>query len=344
MSKYTTEVRYICETYAGLDESVGYDSIEEVINKSYLKIFNIDKIPMFNGESESHRAGLLKKILLHYYSREIGYETVGLWKLKLNQKMIEIMPYYNQLYESELIEFDPLKNVDVTKTHEGEYNDDEKVDNLRNSESHRGTHTEQESNATINRDSHTDEVSDTNEDVTLRHSKTTTQGNDTRTNDIVTNGESWSLFSDTPQGGINGIANASSGSVGDNSYLTNATHNITTPDEQSVTQTHGNIVETYNADSDKKDNTKGHAEVDTQTTEAIAEHKETETQTNENITGKITDDNAKNTNGTDAYTNNEVGKIGTETYSEMLNKYRDTFLNIDLMVIKELEPLFMGLW
>lgn len=316
MSKYTTEVRYICETYAGLDESVGYDGIEEVINKSYLKIFNNDKIPMFNGESEAHRAGLLKKILLHYYSREIGYETVGLWKLKLNQKMIEIMPYYNQLYESELIEFDPLKNVDVTKTHEGEYNDDEKVDNLRNSESHKGTHTEQES--------------DTDEDVTLRHSKTTTQGNDTRTNDVVTNGESWSLFSDTPQGGINGIANASSGSVSDNSYLTNATHNITTPDEQSVTQTHGNIVETYNADGDRKDNTKGHAEVDTQTTE--------------NINGKITDDNAKNTKGTDEYTNNEVGKIGTETYSEMLNKYRDTFLNIDLMVVKELEPLFMGLW
>lgn len=316
MSKYTTEVRYICESYAGLEESVGYDSIDEVIEKSYLKIFDNSKIPMFKGEEESHRALLLKKILLHYYSREIGYETVGLWKLKLNQKMIEIMPYYNQLYESELLEFDPLKNVDVTKTHEGEYNDDEKVDNKRDTENHKGIHTEQES--------------DTSEDVTLRHSKTTTQGNDVRTNEVENNGESWSLFSDTPQGGINGIANASSGSVSDNSYLTNATHNITTPDEQSVTQTHGNIVEAYNADGDRKDNTAGHAEVDTKTTE--------------NSNGKTTDDNKKNTNGTDAYTNNDIGKIGTETYSEMLNKYRDTFLNIDLMVIRELEPLFMGLW
>ena len=316
MSKYTTEVRYICESYAGLEESVGYDSIDEVIEKSYLKIFQNDKIPMFKGEETSHRALLLKKILLHYYSREIGYETVGLWKLKLNQKMIEIMPYYNQLYESELLEFDPLKNIDVTHTHEGEYNDDEKVDNLRNSENHKGTHTEQESDAT--------------ENVTLRHSRTTTQGNDVRTNDVNANGETWTLFSDTPQGGINGIANASSGSVSDNSYLTNATHQITTPDEQSVTQTHGNIVETYNADGDKADTTVGHAEVDTQTTE--------------NEHGKITDDNTKNTQGTDEYTNKDIGKIGTETYSEMLNKYRDTFLNIDLMVIRELEPLFIGLW
>ena len=316
MSKYTTEVRYICESYAGLEESVGYDSIDEVIEKSYLKIFDNSKIPMFKGEEEAHRALLLKKILLHYYSREIGYETVGLWKLKLNQKMIEIMPYYNQLYESELLKFDPQQNVDETHTHEGEYNDDEKVDNLRNTENHKGTHTEQESDAT--------------ENVTLRHSRTTTQGNDVRTNDIVSNGEKWTLFSDTPQGGINGIANASSGSVSDNSYLTNATHEITTPDEQSVTQSHGAIVETYNADGDKADTTVGHAEVDTQVTE--------------NANGKITDDNAKNTKGTDAYTNKDIGKIGTETYSEMLNKFRDTFLNIDLMVIRELEPLFMGLW
>lgn len=316
MSKYTTELRYICETYAGLTESVGYDSIDEVVEKAYPKIFKTSEIPMFTGETNEHRALLFKKILLHYYTREIGYETVGLWKLKLNQKLMEIMPYYNQLYESELIEFDPLKNVDVTKTHEGEYNDDEKVDNLRNTENHHGIHTAQES--------------DTNEDVTLRHSKTTTQGNDVRTNDITTKGDKWTLFSDTPQGGLNGIQNASEGSVGGNAYLTNATHEITTPDEQSVTQTHGNIVETYNADGDRKDNTTGHAEV--------------ETQTIENSNGKTTDDNAKNTNGSDEYTNNEVGKIGTETYSEMLNKYRDTFLNIDLMVIRELEPLFMGLW
>ena len=92
MSKYTTEVRYICESYAGLEDSVGYDSIDEVIEKSYLKIFQNDKIPMFKGEENAHRALLLKKILLHYYSREIGYETVGLWKLKLNQKLREILP------------------------------------------------------------------------------------------------------------------------------------------------------------------------------------------------------------------------------------------------------------
>ena len=315
MSKYTTEVRYICESYAGLEESVGYDSIDEVIEKSYLKIFKNDSIPMFQGETESHRAGLLKKILLHYYTREIGYETVGLWKLKLNQKLIEIMPYYNQLYESELIKFDPLKNVDVTKTHEGEYLDNEKVDNERNTENHEGIHTTQET--------------DTTENTTLRHSRTTTEGNDVRTNDVVADGNQWTLFSDTPQGGLDGINNAS-GSLAGNGYLTNATRNITTPDEQRITQTHGDIVETYNANGDRADTVVGHAEVETQTTK--------------NAHGTTTDDNTKKNDGTDAYTNLDIGKIGTETYSEMLNKFRDTFLNIDKMVIGELESLFIGLW
>ena len=363
MAKYTTEVRYICETYAGLEESVGYESIDEVIDNSYLKIFNNDKIPMYKNETEAHRAGLLKKILLHYYTREIGYETVGLWKLKLNQKMIEIMPYYNQLYESAELEFDPFKNVDVTRTHEGEYNDDEKVDNQRDTENHRGIHTTQETDTTDNTTKNESanetiaytsvQESDSTEDITLRHSKTTTEGNDTRSNAVTKDGNSWVLFSDTPQGGLDGI-NAAASDVAGNGYLTNATRTIATPDEQSVTQTHGDIVETYNTNGDRKDTTETSTDVETRgnenntkqiaTTQAEAIHNETETQTTENATGKITDDNTKNTKGTDEYENKDIGKIGTETYQEMLIKYRETFLNIDLMVIRELEKLFMGLW
>ena len=359
MSKYTTEVRYICETYAGLTESAGYDSIDEIVEKSYSKIFKTQQIPTFEGESPEHRALLYKKILLHYYTREIGYESVGLWKLKLNQKMIEIMPYYNKLYESELLKYNPLENVNVTKSHEGEYNDDEKVDNERLTENHKGIHTTHDIDTTANKDvTETDvktvaetQISDTTENVTLRHSKTTTQGNDVRTNDVVEKGDQWTLFSDTPQGGLDGIENAS-GALASNGYLTNATRNIITPDEQSITQTHGNIVETYNADGDKIDLTTGHASVttnqtinDTKTTnEQTTKEEKHVAQTTENEHGKLTDDNTKNNNGTDKYENKDIGKIGTGTYSKMVNEWRDTFLNIDLMVIRELEPLFMGLW
>lgn len=104
MSKYTTEVRFICEDAVGLNESVGYMSVNEVIAGACEKVFDFD-YPIFD---ESYRRVLEKKILKHYYTREIGEETVGLWKLRLDMKLNEIMPFYNKLYNSELIKIDPM--------------------------------------------------------------------------------------------------------------------------------------------------------------------------------------------------------------------------------------------
>lgn len=115
MSKYTTEVRYICESFADLSESGTYTTVDEVINKSMSRIFDFE-YPIFDG---NYKTVLQKKILKHYYTREIGAETVGLWKLWLNTRLNEIMPYYNKLYESALLKFDPLTDVDVTRTHTG---------------------------------------------------------------------------------------------------------------------------------------------------------------------------------------------------------------------------------
>ena len=113
MSKYTTEVRYICETYSELSESTGYSNIEKIIASAIPKIFDF-KFPIFD---EKYRNVLETKIIRHYYTREIGAETVGLWKHWLNTKLNEIMPYYNQLYKSELLEFNPLYDVDISREH-----------------------------------------------------------------------------------------------------------------------------------------------------------------------------------------------------------------------------------
>lgn len=113
MSKYTTELRYICESEAGLKSSVGYDSVASVIANCREKIFSFD-YPIYD---EAYRPVLETKILKHFYTREIGLETVGLWKLKLDTKMNEIMPYYNQLYKSALLEFNPLWTEELTVDH-----------------------------------------------------------------------------------------------------------------------------------------------------------------------------------------------------------------------------------
>ena len=108
MSKYTTEVRFICEQKAGLNESVGFNDVDYVISKSWNKIFTT-KCSLFD---EGYRSVICSKILKHYYTREIGFETVGLWQLWVNRRLEEIMPYYNKLYKSAQLKFNPFFDVD----------------------------------------------------------------------------------------------------------------------------------------------------------------------------------------------------------------------------------------
>ena len=119
MSKYTTEVRFICEKAAGLDSSAGYSDVAEIIQKAIPKIFSF-YFPIFD---EEYRNVICTKILMHYYTREICEEVVGLWKLRLQTKMNEIMPYYNQLYKSELLNFDPLHDTEIITTHKAYRNE-----------------------------------------------------------------------------------------------------------------------------------------------------------------------------------------------------------------------------
>ena len=67
--------------------------------------FGLQSYPIWN---ESYRSILNQKILNHYYENEIGFETAGLFKFYLNNKMAEIMPYYNKIYSG--IE-DALSNI-----------------------------------------------------------------------------------------------------------------------------------------------------------------------------------------------------------------------------------------
>ena len=97
MSKYTTEVRWVVETFAEPTAK----TINEKIDSALPKIFDFN-FPIF---SENHRAELEHKIIKHYYTREIGFETVGLWKLNLDRMLNEIMPYYNELYKSAALEY-----------------------------------------------------------------------------------------------------------------------------------------------------------------------------------------------------------------------------------------------
>ena len=67
----------------------------------------------------SYRDTLTGKIIDHFLTREIGLETIDMFQLAMRRKMNEVMPYYNKLYLSEKIAYDPLSTVDLRTLNSG---------------------------------------------------------------------------------------------------------------------------------------------------------------------------------------------------------------------------------
>lgn len=292
MSKYTTEVRYICESSAGLSESSGFNSINEILENCRNSIFNFD-FPIFD---EAYRPVLEKKILKHYYTREIATETVGLWKHYLDMRLNEIMPYYNKLYASELLEFNPLYDVDLTTDHVKRGTSESEGESANT-----GTVSD-EGNGSRNR---TDNLTRTSQDGGTEQLANTSADKNTRRD----------YYSDTPQGAITGVENET--------YLTNFRK----------------IVDDGTGSTSNSTTTFG---------KTVTDH-DTGTQ---NIS--ITDNNTRTLNTrlnstdnietTEDYLKHVKGKSGDASFSKLLEDYRKTFLNIDMMIIRDLSDLFFGLW
>lgn len=65
--------------------------------------------------SEPHRKVLEGKIIEHYYFREIGFETFGKFKFKLNSRMREIMPKYIERWRTTILDYHPLDNYEMAE-------------------------------------------------------------------------------------------------------------------------------------------------------------------------------------------------------------------------------------
>lgn len=192
----------------------------------------LNEYPIFD---ESYREGLNKKIVDHFYYREIGQETVDMFIHFLRRKMNEIMPLYNQLYKSEALALDPFLTFRTTST-------------------------------------------TTSEGTSQTESTAQSEG----TNAGTTDSTSRTVSSELPQVRLSG----------DEDYATSAA------DAVSHVEATGATTGTETA-----------TQAGTQAGEA--------TTTAEGFSGPL---------------------------SRLLLEYRQTFLNIDMMVIEELEPLFMQLW
>lgn len=328
MSKYTTEVRYICEFYADEKASKDYRdyndyhneylsdkyNIDEIIDKAIPRVFESD-ITLFDPE---YKPVLLHKILRHYYMREIGSETVALWKFNINTTLKEILPYYNQLYKSELIKFDPMQDTDMNTTRDGTTNGNIDVSGkgtgkTTNEQSTTGTRNttgnEHYNEDTTNNTKITGKVTDdgtrntdgkegsTGKVIGKTTVADTTTADNTGTSQTDTTGNydidrtHLDLYADTPQSGIQGLLgyNSLNGeTVNDVKFLTNArriTENEGQTHAEHVTgETTGHTSYTDNSTTDTTNDTTGNRTYE----EHEGTKKTQESTSNEDGTGNTT--------------------------------------------------------
>ena len=194
--------------------------------------FKMTSYPIFD---ENYRNTLNQNILYHYYESEIGFETAPLFRFYLNQKLNEIMPYYNELYrlQKDILESGLTNNVNLTETFK-------------------------------------------------RDTATNTNSNSTSQNNGVNNSKN--VFLDTPQG------NLYKGDIDSTNYATNVTWN-------------------------KND-----------------------------TSNNISDNSTSNGTGIENYIKTIVGNNGNKYEIDVLTQVKDNLLNIDLLIINELNDLFMGIF
>ena len=205
------------------------------------------------------------------------------------------MPYFNKLYSSELLEFNPLYDTDLTRDH--------RIEN-------EGVQTTQNTGSETTSDADETTSSFTNTRSTTENGS----GQTTNTETNTTNKTEWDLYSDTPQGGVTGLDN--------NNYLTNA-RKISNNESLSINGS-GTTNETKTANTTDGGSGRMNAS------------KSGSKNTSDSGTANITN--------TEDYIEHVRGKNGGVSYSKMLQEFRETFLNIDKMVIDSLEDLFFGLW
>lgn len=295
--------------------------------------FDLKNYPIW---SEQYRQSLNKKILDHYMFREIGFETPQMFNFYINRTLNEIMPYYNQLYETTILDFDPLSNykIDETIDYDEIVNLISSIDNETQYKDDTDTGFDGKTSRDITSITHNDSsgTTDTNTNTDSNSNQSGNSHSDTSTTDLyVENGR----YSDTPQGML------SKGFMSDDTWASAA--------NQKDTSNNGNNNQTTinETDTDSKQTTESNTK-----TSAVNDINQSDTGdviTNNNTT---TSSNGSGTSNTDTKSNTDKdsnrhrvasGYMGITPY-EIIKQMRDLIINIDMMIIDDLSELFMGIY
>lgn len=319
MSRYTTEFRYILQNEDWTDERLG-----------------LGEYPIFD---EEYRSNLNTKIKNHFYFDEIGSETPARFAQRLNNKMCNIMPYYNQLYKSTLLEIFPFLSERMDKKDNSFLT--EILNALKKSD-------------TVNNAIESDKKNVSNNDIKTGHSTSTENDtNDTQNVDTkhtlasgidgermgyasVDHGHSMGVESDTPEGFIQ------TDTIDSGTYANSASKNEFRNEKDGHDSDNKNFIHDtydYNTATSKQGSTK-EGVVDNLDTDSF---QGLEDGIKNSLFNQILNELSENVKNTNQVTDGHSEGFNGRTMSQMLTEFRGTFLNIDLMILQELEVLFIGL-
>lgn len=303
MSRFTTQLRFMLETQNQMEHTGNASDIDEVIDNTREWLFNFT-YPS-SELTDSEKAHLEKHIMLHYYTREIGFETFGLFKAKLQSKLWDIMPLYNKLYALEHKNLDFFNDVDYSKQFDGTVEQDGTTNERNGKIEHTNSGKENTTTTGSIKDQNGGQVVDTN---VTSNGYTDTNSGDDRT-----------IFSDTPQSEVD-IDN-------DNAYVTNVTKN----------QKGTSLERVYD------DLTQENTREDTSNSERTFNNYKVENENNKKLTDLFTS-LIDTIDKTDTTHNIErvFGNMGNNL--DKFIKYRDNVMNLELRIINDLDELFMQLW
>lgn len=321
MSKYTTQLRWPVEQCEAASKSSLTEG-QQFHSETYARL-GLNDYPIFN---EDYRKELNDRIIRHYYFREIGFETLQLFAWYMRAKMFEIMPYYNQLYKSTLYEIDPLADIDMRYTEVWDVvGTDDTTDMGELSRDTTGSDAETHTETSI---TDTNNTRDT-KDVTTDNRKTTTDN--TGTSNDVSQENTRNVFQDTP---MSLLSNTESPTVGGMDYATNVTYTDTTGDNtgkttsNTVTSVEGDLTVTGNIGDAGNSTTNVNGSSDRTTSNNVKEGTRA----------------VKDNDTTEKGTRDKTEKGHRSNLSDLLLKYRSTFINVDVMIINDIADMFMGIY
>lgn len=284
------------------------------------KLLELNDFNLFDFEYQfddlKFKQQIEQSVIDYYYSYEIGTETPAEFKRRFQARWLSFIDYYNQLYNTTLLTYNPLINYKLV----------EALDQLATSNTLQDSTTNSIASGKSDT-SGTDSTKQTNSTDSTRTDNLTAQSDSTRTDNTTSNtvdssnGSGNEKTSDYPQQAIAG---------GD--FLEGEKTSTTSSDGESTTMNTGTVT---NSDTTVNTGTQGtvtNSNGDTTNTHSAA----TTSEDISNTTGKLTSEGTNNTN----YEKTIEGITGT-SYQDLIAKERQNLLRLIPAIIGELKPLFI---